>query len=444
MLAAALAGAVPFALYDARGITPLLLLFEGCLCLLWVMYSCRTSIAATLTGLIAGDLLNQAFIVPFANLKAFFTRPFARFAGSRRRWLPVLLALVGVVVSVPLLGAVIFLLASSDDGFKSLLDTLAASLSFPRLTRYAFELVFGVPIAAYLFGAVAGNALRVHTAHISADGVRCAITASHALPRAVLYTPLALFVTLYLVYFIAMGSYLFSGLSGELPVVYTYAEYARRGFFELCAVATINLIILGGIWLFARRGEREYPLPLRILCGLLALLTCLLIVTAISKMMLYIQTYALTELRVYTLWFMVLMLLVFLVLAAWHARPFNAARPAIALVLVFTLGLGLANTSGIIANYNVDRYLAGKTELLDVQHLDSLGAAAVPALRELAQHAKDPAMRQEAQRVLAAKQGAEAAVADGGGAVTGAASDTQENLGAQTPWPKATFLKQMG
>jgi hypothetical protein len=297
-------------------------------------------------------------------------------------------------------GIIIQLLAQSDDGFRILTEHITTRFDFDDIGRYVSEFIFGIPIAAYLFGAVFGNVARRHTFHISSEGSLRTFNTVHVLPRASLYVPLALFILLYVVYFIAMGSYLFSGLQGELPVAYTYAEYARQGFFELCGVATINLCILAGIWLLAKRGEQEYPLALRVLSGLLALFTCLLIITAASKMLLYIQTYGLTPLRVYTTWFMVLMLLSFLALLIWHFKPYNVARPLIILVTVFTLGLGLANTNGFIADYNVERYLSGQTKLIDVETLTYLSDPALPALYRLQDASSDPTLRADIENAI--------------------------------------------
>jgi Ca2+/Na+ antiporter len=387
----ALAGAAPFVLHGPRNINLAFLLFEMAACLLWVAYSCRTTLASRLSGLIAGDLLNQIFIVPFANFASFFTRPLSLLRSSdstraphtRPPWFPLALAAAGLVTCVPLFGIVVWLLASSDDGFRALVEQLSRHLTFQNIPRYAFEFILGIPVGAYIFGAVVGNAFKHRTKTITAETLGNSFADAHILPRVALYAPLVLFVILYLTYFITMGSYLFSALQSELPDAYTYAQYARRGFFELCGVALINLILLAGIWLFARRRPHEHPPLLRALTAFLSLLTCLLVVTAASKMLLYIDSYGLTPLRVYTTWFMGLMLLVFLLLVAWHIRPFRFARPVIICVVVAILALGLTNTNALIAEHNVQRYLDGRATDVDVELLAQLGDPALPALYRL-------------------------------------------------------------
>ena len=51
----------------------------------------------------------------------------------------------------------------------------------------------------------------------------------------------------------------------------TYAEYARRGFFELCAVCVINIAVISCIGFFTRKTGREKPVLLKIYSVFLSL-----------------------------------------------------------------------------------------------------------------------------------------------------------------------------
>jgi len=128
----------------------------------------------------------------------------------------------------------------------------------------------------------------------------------------------------------------------------------------------------------------------------------LLVITAMSKMALYIATYGLSRLRVYTFWFMVVLLLVFLVLIVWHVRPqWRAGRPLALIALTLTLALFLAPTDTLIARYNTQQYLGGATEKIDVDMLASLSDAALPSLYELRDTAPDARVREWAQQAIA-------------------------------------------
>ena len=48
----------------------------------------------------------------------------------------------------------------------------------------------------------------------------------------------------YLLFIGLQARYLFSAFFGILPEAYTYAQYARQGFFELCVIALLNASFL--------------------------------------------------------------------------------------------------------------------------------------------------------------------------------------------------------
>jgi hypothetical protein len=194
-----------------------------------------------------------------------------------------------------------------------------------------------------------------------------------------------------------MGVYLFSAFAGVLPEGFTtYAEYARRGFFELCGVAAINLFVLAFTYSFAKRGAGEYPKALRIFTGLLCVMTELLVVAAVSKMLLYIDAYGLSQLRVYVLWFLVLLFIIFAILIIWHVKPFNAGRPIVVVSVCFLLALFLANTDGLIAKYNVWQYESGKVKTVDMSMLSRMSDAVLPYLARLQENAPDQLIRSDA------------------------------------------------
>ena len=97
----------------------------------------------------------------------------------------------------------------------------------------------------------------------------------------------------------------------------TYAEYARHGFFELCAVTAINLAVIFAAKLLSQEGRGKL---LRIEVILLSVFTLALTVIDLSKMVLYIQSYGLTRLRIYTSIFMVFLFIVFLIILLRQVR----------------------------------------------------------------------------------------------------------------------------
>jgi len=105
-------------------------------------------------------------------------------------------------------------------------------------------------------------------------------------------------ILLFTVFIAVQYRYLFEGasLAGLVPGL-TYAEYARRGFFELVVVAAFTLpLLLIADWLFVAPGRAARSI-FRVMNLMLLCLVFLVLVSAFRRMSLYQQEYGLTELR---------------------------------------------------------------------------------------------------------------------------------------------------
>ena len=396
--------ALPFAIYAT---TPVHIFGGMALCagyVAWHAIAAGTAVSTRPDGMIGADVLNQAFVVPWLNGGSWFSA--ARHAikkqpKSSHLWF----AIVGVLVALPVIVAVLLLLIRADANFDSWMSRLVQSFVGINLWHFAWQLILGFPIAILLFALLYGNAHRRRVDVISRERVGQWGAAIRKIPAVAIASPMAILCLMYVVFFAAMGSYFMSAMWHKLPEQFTLAEYARRGFFELTAVAAINLAVIGFAYWFSARGERGLPKSLRVLGGTLCGLTLLLIVTAISKMLLYIDQLGLTRLRLYTLWFMVVMFIVFALIGARHIKQFNVGVPVVLVTLLAFFALMWANTDGLIAQYDVNRVLNGTSSTVDVDYLgNTIGEAAVPALTRLANDAVDPGVRSDAAHMLTSLQ----------------------------------------
>ena len=113
---------------------------------------------------------------------------------------------------------------------------------------------------------------------------------------------------------------------------------------------------------------------------MLSFFTLILIATALSKMALYIDTYGLTHKRVYASWLMAFLAFVFVViLGKQFARRLPFVKVAIVGAVLFFALITLPNIDAVIANYNVDRYLDGTLDTVDIDELEDLGISSVKA-----------------------------------------------------------------
>jgi len=205
---------------------------------------------------------------------------------------------------------------------------------------------------------------------------------------------------LYLVFIFSQTPYFFSAFTGRRPDGWlVYSEYARQGFFELCWIAAINLIILiaGNVTSRKRRIESRLLKAFNIA---LAVITLALIATAFSKMALYISAYGLTMPRLLPCVFMVFMTVVFIALIALQKRDFSIVRFALAAGAVILCALCLINPDALVARYNTDRYLNGTLARCDMEVIRRAGDAGVAPAIEVYMKTGDERLKTEISMYL--------------------------------------------
>jgi hypothetical protein len=173
--------------------------------------------------------------------------------------------------------------------------------------------------------------------------------------------------------------YLFGGADNIHLEGHTYAEYARRGFFELLVVAMLSVaLILGLNWLTWRGNKRQIKL-FNGWATLLILFVAAILASALQRMRLYEATFGYTELRLYVIVFMLWLapLLIWFVLTLWK-RPDLFAIGVIVTAIGFLVTLNLLNPDALIAQRNIARY--EQTGDLDIFYLTTLSDDAVPAM----------------------------------------------------------------
>ncbi len=293
-------------------------------------------------------------------------------------------AAASVLLALPVAAVVLWLLSSADAVFSDLFSRLRPDFPIGRIFRPLRTLTTALFLASALYF------IR------EAPTPRAAEYLGRP-RRAVLFLGMtAALDIVYIIFCYIQIKYLFGG-AAEASMAGGWAEYARSGFFQLVAVAAINLTLcLAGTdkERFASHGGKL----LRGLYALLLALTAVILASAFRRMCLYIDAFGLSVLRLLTLWAMAVIAFGIL-MAGWKLRRPGASffRAAGLFALGLWCVMALAGPGRLIANYNADRYLSGQLTEVDAGYLRSLGADALPALRALGEEADMPAGRPWAQ-----------------------------------------------
>ena len=192
--------------------------------------------------------------------------------------------------------------------------------------------------------------------------------------------PLALLNALFAAFVVVQIAVLFGGHRQVLETSgLTYAEYARAGFFQLVVIAALVL----GVVAASVKVVKEHRRLLKVLLGVLCVLTLVVLASALRRMDLYESAYGLTRIRVAVyavdLWLAGLFTLV--VVAGAANRASWLPRAVVALTVAGLLAFNVSNPDARIAESGVERWRA--TGEIDAYYLSTLSADGLPPLMGL-------------------------------------------------------------
>ncbi len=332
--------------------------------------------------------LNTIFrFLPEALSLSVFAMPFADFgkcfeavkqSKGNALWKNAWYIFGGLLIAFPLTCAVASLLCQADENMSAILGSF---LKIPPEDLLIFipEIAFGMLIGCAIYSAMYNSTHR----GIILDGEESGRKAEQFrfIPNLMLYTAVTPIGLLYILYVISQLNYFMGGFLGKLAEGYTYAQYARKGFFELCVVCCINIALIAGMEFSAKVTGEKKPLLLKIYNIGLSLCSLFLAGTAIAKMFLYIHYYGMTRLRIYTTWFMILLVVGFMILIFRQFRyTLNIGKTAyIAFSILFGV-LVFSRPDEWITRYNAQQYLSGNLPEFDTRVISEMSEDAWAAM----------------------------------------------------------------
>ena len=363
-----------------------------------MLYSCvlmdcmgmRAWPAGTLRSI--ADFCHTLFILGFCKIdKGLYTLFHWEKAVKSERMSGFGKALIGLLVALPPAVVLVVLLSSADAAFSGMLE----NIDLGKLPEKLISLLLTVFLLVVVFSRLISLPSEERKPRgESGKGLDPTIVTFFLLGIALVYTA----------YLFSQLSYFFSGFMGFLPEEFTYSEYARRGFFELGAVSSINILVVVLVSALTRKQDGRLTLPLRLLSLFVCVFSLILTATEIAKMKLYMDTFGLTRLRILTTLFTVFLGIVFIALII-HVFTLRFPYMKIAVIAgaLMIVALNFAGGDRMVADYNVGAYKSGKLSTVDVYTITELGDAAVPSLLELAR-GDDPDIAKQAKDDLRSRR----------------------------------------
>ena len=384
---------VSYAFWGNPGFAAIRSLFLFCSAVYYVIVAAGRTIMGKSCNFLLIDGVNAVILVPFRNfLNQYLSFAVLRKGEKRGRGISIF---IGVIIAFVLLICLTPMLIRADSGgFEEILRFFADIFSFD-ISIVLFYALFAIPVAAYLYALVSGAAHKKGTDTIKPEGAKNAVSALRIFQPATVYIALGAVCGLYIVFVLSQVPYFFSAFTGRRPEGWlNYSQYARQGFFELCWISAINLILLiaGNVTSKKQRVESSLLKAFNIA---LALLTLVLIATAFSKMALYIKVGGLTMPRLLPCVFMAFMAAVFVALIVLQKKDFSIVRFALVTGTAILCVFCLINPDALVSRYNMSRHLGGSLPYYDMDVLRRAGVAGVPYAIEVYKKTPDENLKGE-------------------------------------------------
>lgn len=296
-----------------------------------------------------------AIPIPFRDFSFYRTKSNKKISSNTRY------ILIGIVAGLPILLITTMLLASADQIFSDVLDNI---FNFDAIGEWLPEdlaqniILLPCGFIAYtlllylVMGALCKGGLKEEIKEIRIFGTPIAIT---------------IFIMIDVIYALFCGIQFLFLFAGVPIAQHEYAEYARQGFFELLFVALINFFLV----LFCNKHFKKNAV-LRIVMTITSLCTFIMIASSAYRMQMYIHAYHLTFLRMFVLWF--LLLLTFFMAGSTisiYKDSWNSFRYCLFVLTCFYTVFALSGADSIIAKYNVKQFEKAFVKVLTNANINS-------------------------------------------------------------------------
>lgn len=332
--------------------------------------------------------------------------------GGRPKLRTALAVLRGLLIALPIVLVFGAMLAEADPVFKRVMGDFLDVFDIENLDKYIGQAIVACLIAYLLLGVYLHAFYKNHDAGFSSD------ESKRLLPRFLGFTESAIILSsvnlLFLVFVVVQFQYFFGGDTNINVEGFTYAEYARRGFGELVAVAFFSLLLFMGLSFLTKKSEKQSQSVFSGLGIALLAMVSVILVSSFQRLTLLEAAYGFTRLRAYShvfIFWLGALLAIVIVLELIRQSRFFALVTMIA-CMGFVVTLDVMNVDGFIVRQNVGRMAFGGAEvdqsegrgygkLMDVTYLASLSEDALPVLAELYESEENEAVQENIQGAIA-------------------------------------------
>ncbi|MFJ7727608.1 DUF4153 domain-containing protein [Neobacillus sp. NPDC097160] len=282
--------------------------------------------------------------------------------------------LIGVVISIPVLAVVLRLLMTADSQFERMVGGFPNWFRVVDAESFIRFFIILISTAAFfcLMQVLFQKQIKVMMQEANLQQLP-------KLDAIISITVLILINIVYVLFTLVQFKYFFSGtLQGDL----TYADYARKGFFELLFVTMINLSITIVVVTFGDRGKNGIKRLTQLMLTILVLSSAVMLSSAFMRLSLYEDAYGFTFTRVLVHSFMIFLVVIFIyTLVKIWVEKLSLFHFYFITSLIYYTAITVVDLDKIVVKENMNRF--EHTGKIDVHYLNSLSPTGVLGLIDL-------------------------------------------------------------
>ncbi len=303
---------------------------------------------------------------------------------------------IGIGISIPVIAIVVVLLCSADYAFFETIkgivkffmqymgNILDAKFGFSIFMRFLVIIILTI----YLVGFFINLFSRKPWKRKTEKGISICIETT------ILNTVLTMLNLIYIVFCkMQISSLLQAAFSQE---GFYYANYAREGFFQLMAVSIINFTM---ILLTTKNTKQSSKIQIyyrKAMNFILAVSTMVILLSAFVRMNLYGEAYGYTVLRILVYFVLITeAILMIPTILYLFCEKFSPWKSYFIIITVMYVVMNFSNIPQIIARKNIERYLEGGHQKIDVVYLKKTKTDGLEEVLNLYQNTNDPFIKHQ-------------------------------------------------
>lgn len=391
-----------FSLYSSVGYTMLSLMAVFVISMFQVTLMAGCTAGRPFSFELLCDACSTYLAYPFINIGKTFSTIFGgKKDKSQKNSMTVTSKIgIGLLISIPVALILIGLLSSADEIFALWVGKIIDALNISIL-RIICDIILIALTMLYVMPLVVTLRSGYHKSYEKKEFNR-------PIDAIIITTVLFAVSVIYLVFVAVQIRYLFAPMfliSTPVPNGLSYAEYCRRGFFELVSVIAVTTLVIALTCMLTRFNDSgKLPVYTKVALLLITVSDFVMIISAALRVYIYVMEYNMTVARLNAavlIAFMGICLVAMAFKIIFEKLQVSAVIGGVAIVMLALYSV--VDIDGFVARYNVDKYLENPTSCeIDIDYFSKeTSVAVVPQLERLMENAPDEEVRSDAECAIA-------------------------------------------